>query len=150
WVLRQRPWRGLSGFLSYALGRSERLDAPGGAWRLADVDQTHALTLAASMQAGGFRAGTRLRWASGAVRTPVVGAVWNARRDLYEPILGAPASARLPAFFQLDLEAGYDFDLRAARLSLAVEVLNVTNHANAEEAIYSFDFERQDYLRGVP
>jgi len=149
-VLRQRPWHGLSGYLAYALGRSERLDAPGGAWHLADVDQTHVLTAAASWRTGAFRAGARLRWATGAVRTPVVGAVWNARRDLYEPILGALASARLPAFFQVDVEAGYGFELGGARLSLALEVLNVTNHANAEEAVYSFDYSRQGFLQGVP
>jgi hypothetical protein len=149
-VLRQRPWRGLSGFAAYAFGRSDRLDAPGGAWHPADDDQTHALTLAASWQAGSFRAGTRLRWATGAVRTPVVGAIWNARRDLYEPVFGPLAGARLPPFFQLDVEAGYGFVLGAARLSLVLEVLNVTNHANAEEAVYSFDYARQDALRGVP
>lgn len=149
--LRQRPWHGFSGWVAYTLSRSERLDAPGGAWRLFDGDQTHVLTVSASQALERWRIGTRLRWASGCPRTPVVGAYYDARRDLFQPVFGDRNAERLPDFFQLDLQVERAFRLaQDVELQAYLEVLNLTNHSNVEEVVFSADYSQRGYVTGLP
>ena len=88
-LVRAAPWRGLSGWLSYTGGRSERRDHPTSPWRLFDYDQTHILTLVAEYAFRHWSFGTRLRWATGFPRTPVVGSYFDARDNRYDPLFGA-------------------------------------------------------------
>jgi hypothetical protein len=149
-VARQELWRGLSGWVSYTVGRSERRDGPGRATRPFDYDQTHILAVVASYAVRGFTFGARLRWATGMPRTPVVGAFYDARADAYQPRFGAQGALRLPDFVQLDLHADWRRAWRRAALELLLDVQNVTNQANAEEYVYNFDFTQRGLLTGLP
>jgi hypothetical protein len=150
-LLRQRMWRGFSGWIAYTISRSERRDAPGAAWRLFDGDEPHVLTVVLSQDLGAWTFAARFRYARGLPRTPVVGAAYDAKDDLYQPIFGAQNSERLPDFWQLDARVDRSFRLgSSARLLLYVEGLNVTDRANAEEYVYSADYSRRGTISGLP
>ena len=149
-LVRAAPWHGLSGWLSYTGGRSERRDHPTSAWRLFDFDQTHILTLVAEYALGHWSLGTRLRWATGFPRTPVVGAYFDTRDARYDPLFGAQNSIRIDDFVQLDLRAEYAFVWARATLRLYLDVQNVTYRRNAEEVAYSADWSQRGAITGLP
>ncbi|HEY8072900.1 MAG TPA: TonB-dependent receptor [Labilithrix sp.] len=150
-LLREELWKGFFGWVSYAISRSERRYEGDAAWRLFDYDQPHVLAVVASQEVSRFGFGARFRYASGNPRTPVVASYYDARADDFDPVFGAQNSIRIPAFWALDLRADYTIPLGASRRVLVfADVQNVTNHANAEEIVYSADFSRRDVIRGLP
>jgi hypothetical protein len=150
-LLRQQPWHGLFGWVAYTMSRSLREDTPGAGWRLFDYDQPHVFTVVASKELGAWTVGTRFRAASGLPRTPVLGAFYDAKDDVYQPIFGAQNSIRLPTFWQLDLRVDRSFRIKdRARVLVYVEGLNVTNHANGEEYIYNVDYTKRGVITGLP
>jgi hypothetical protein len=131
--------------------RSERRDGPDAGWRLFDFDQTHVLTALASYDLGsGFDVGARFRYATGFPRTPVIGSSYDARRDLYDPILGPRNSVRIPAFWQLDVRISKTWIIASTKLETYLDVQNVTDHQNAEEIVYSADYTQKRYIHGLP
>jgi hypothetical protein len=142
--------RGFSGWLAYTVSRTERQDADGAPYRLADFDQTHVLAAVLGYQAGAWAVGSRLRYATGAPRSPVVGAYYDGRSDQYAPLFGAVNSTRLPSFLQLDLRAERSFLLARTSLDLYAELLNVTDRRNAEEVVYNFDYSAHQTITGLP
>jgi hypothetical protein len=150
-LLRQQPWHGLFGWVAYTISRSERQDTPGTGWRLFDYDQPHVLTLVASKELGAWTVGLRFRYARGLPRTPVVGAFYDAKDDVYQPVFGAQNSIRLPDFWQLDVRVDRSFRLGdVGRLLVYAEGLNVTNRANAEEYVYGVDYTQRGTVTGLP
>jgi hypothetical protein len=150
-LVRQRPWRGFTGWVSYTISRSERRDVPGGGFRLFDFDQPHVLTLVGGKQAGAWAFGARFRFAVGLPRTPVIGAFYDAKDDQYDPVFGAQNGIRLPPFWELDLRVDRAFALgRLARADIYLEGLNVIEHANAEEYVYSANYARRAVVSGLP
>jgi TonB family protein len=150
-LLRQELAKGFFGWLSYSLIRSERRDRPDSNWRLFDYDQTHVLALLASYEiTRGFLAGARFRYTTGAPRTPVVGAYFNATAQQYEPIFGAQNSIRIPAFYSLDVRVEKALVVRRLKFNVFADVQNVTNRKNPEEIIYSADYGQRSYITGLP
>lgn len=149
-LLRQELAHGFFGWVSYAVSRSERQDGPTRARRLFDHDQTHVLGLVASYQLDRWTFGARFRYATGAPRTPVVGAYYDVRGDQYQPLFGAYNSARLPDFYQLDLRAERDFLLAGRTLNVYLDVQNVTNRQNPEELAYNHDYSARRFITGLP
>ncbi|MEO7033229.1 MAG: TonB-dependent receptor plug domain-containing protein [Polyangiaceae bacterium] len=150
-LLQQKPWHGLSGSVAYTLSRSERCDAPGAAVRLFDDDEPHVLTALGSAAWSDWTFGLRFRYATGAPRTPVLGALYDERDNVFQPIFGAHNSLRLPAFWQLDARLDRALALgQHRRLVAYVELLNVTNRANGEEYRYDTDFGRRGVISGLP
>lgn len=149
-LLRLQGWRGLSGWVAYTLSHTTRQDHPGSVPRPFDWDQTHVLTVVAGWSGHGWSVGARLRVATGSPRTDVVGAYYDAHADRFEPRLGPTNGARLPDFVALDLRVEKTFVLRRARLTLSLDVQNVTNHANVEEFVYSADYSQRAGLTGLP
>jgi hypothetical protein len=150
-LLRQKPWHGLFGWVAYTISRSERRDSPTSSYRLFDYDEPHVLTVVANKELGRWTLGVRFRCASGAPRTPVVGALYNENADAFQPIFGAHNSVRLPAFWQLDVRVDRSFPLGdTARVVAYLEALNVTNHSNGEEYNYSVDYTRRGVVTGLP
>jgi hypothetical protein len=150
-VRRELPAR-LSGWLAYTVGRTERA-GPAGGYRLADFDQTHVLTAVASWRIdarGGWLVGGRARIASGAPRTPVVGASYDLRDGRWDPVFGAHNGIRLPPFFEIDLRLERRVALGGAEIALFLQVENATNHDNREEVVYSGDYRSSGYIRGLP
>ncbi|MCL2778291.1 MAG: TonB-dependent receptor [Polyangiaceae bacterium] len=150
-LLRQEQIGRFFGWASYSLIRSVRTDAPGLDERLFDYDQTHVLTIVGSYDLGkGFEVGARCRYATGYPRTPVVGSFYSPRTDRFEPIFGRQNSERIPAFRQLDARIAKRFKIGATDAEVYLDVQNVTNHANAEEIVYSYDYKQKAYIKGLP
>jgi hypothetical protein len=150
-LLRQQPWHGFFGWIAYTVSRSERQDTPSGSSRLFDYDQPQVLTVVASKELGAWTVGARFRYATGLPRTPVVGSFYDAKDDLYQPVFGAQNAIRLPDFWQLDLRIDRSFPIGdSGRLLVYLEGLNVTNRANGEEYVYSFDYSRRGTVTGLP
>ena len=150
-VLRAAPNKMFSGWVSYALSRSERRIGPEAAWRLFDFDQTHVLVASASVEPWkNWRFGARVRASSGYPRTRAEGSVYDSRVDAYQPTLGPHNADRLPAFIQGDLHAEHAVDLSFATLRVYLDVINVTNRSNAEEVVYGYDYQERGYLTGLP
>ena len=148
-LLRQELSRGFFGWITYTLSRSERRDHADRAWRLLDYDQTHVLGILASYDLGrGFEVGGRFRYSTGMPRTPVVDSYRNG--PFYEPILGAQNSIRIPSFYQFDLRLEKGFVVHRRKLSVYLDVQNVTNRKNPEELIYSQDYQQRSTISGLP
>jgi TonB family protein len=146
-----RPRGRLSGFLSYTLSRSTREDAPGAPTRLFEYDQTHVLTAVGSYRLGrGWSLGGRFRYASGNPFTPCVGGSFAADAGLYGCVTGAPFSARVPAFAQLDVRLDKTWELSEWKLSAYLDVQNATNRENPEGALDKFDKSARTYQAGLP
>ena len=141
---------GAFGWVAYTLSRSERQDDVTARYRLADFDQTHVVTAVAGAPLGPFTVSARARAATGMPRTPVVGAVFDARRDAYEPVLGATNTTRLPPFFQLDARVETTLHAAPFVVDLALELQNVTLHENAEEVVFDADYSDRAFVTGVP
>lgn len=150
-VVKPGSFRGLSGWVSYSLMRAERRDTEQSQWRLFDQDQTHVLVAVASYSpAPGWNLGLRVRGSTGYPRTPVTGAVYEARSNLFLPIRGENNSSRLPSFMQLDLHAEREARWRFGTWKLYADLLNVTNRRNAEEVVYNYDYSDRKFLTGLP
>ncbi|MEO6599143.1 MAG: TonB-dependent receptor plug domain-containing protein [Polyangiaceae bacterium] len=149
--LTHKPLRGFSGSLAYTLSRSERRASARSELRLFDYDEPHVLTVQVRQSMGGWAFGLRFRYASGAPRTPVIGAIYDETGDAYQPTLGAQNSERLPVFWQFDVRADHKFQLAEhARLTAYAELINATNRANAEEFAYSQNYSRRGLITGLP
>lgn len=149
-LLRQELWKGFFGWLSYTLSRSERRYAGDPEYRKFDFDQPHVLSLVASQTIGAWTFGTRFRYASGAPRTPVSDAFYDAAGDAYQPVFGALNTTRLPAFHQLDVRVERTIRIKPVELSLYLEVQNVTARKNVEEFAYSRDYRQRLPITGIP
>jgi hypothetical protein len=142
---------GLYGWVSYTLARSERRDAPELEWRPSDYDQRHVLTALGSYAfPAGFEMGLRLRVASGFPRSPVDGAFYDNRRDLYEPDFGVHNGIRLPTFFQADLRMAKHFDVGETSLDLSLDIQNITDQVNVEEYVYDAAYTTRGAIGGLP
>jgi hypothetical protein len=138
------------GFVSYTLSRSERNDY-GLAWRLFDFDQTHILTLMGGTKLGrGWDFGATFRLVSGNPRTPIVGSVYNANSDFYNPVYGGVNSARDPLFHQASVRIEKAWQFQAWRLATYLDVQNFYNHRSQEGLMYSYDYSRSKPVQGLP
>jgi hypothetical protein len=150
-LVRRDLSQGFFGWIAYTLMRAERRDSASSSWRLFDFDQTHVLTALASYELGaGFDVGVRFRYATGYPRTPVIGAYYDAHRNLYEPVLGAKNSIRIPDFAQLDVRVSKTFKIGGTKAELYADVQNVTDRENAEELVYNQDYSQRQRIRGLP
>ncbi len=142
----------VDGWLSYTLSRSRRVDRPGQAERFFSFDQTHVLALVTGVQLGaGWRAGARVRYATGNPFTPLEPAWYDAGADVWVPRPGAPLlSERVAGFFQLDLRIAKTWIFDRWRLETYLELNNATNRANIEAVQYSDDFRRRTDITSLP
>ncbi len=150
-LVRQEQIGPVFGWVSYSLIKSERKDHPDAAWRPFDYDQTHVFTSVAAVDIGhGFEAGVRFRFASGFPRTPVIASYRDTRTGQWEPVFGAQNSLRIPAFYSLDARVAKHFKLGRTDAEVYLDVQNVTNHENAEELFYNYDYTRRYTITGLP
>ena len=145
------PTGGAYGWVSYTLAWALRQSAPGLAWRPSDYDQRHVLTALAGIKLPlGFDTGARVRVSSGFPRTEVVGAYYDSRRDLYQPLFGSHNAVRLPTFFQLDLRVAKAWSVGGGTLDVSLDVQNATAQTNVEEWVYSTDYVTRGAIQGLP
>jgi len=133
-VLQRRDPNGLSGWVAYAYELSRYRDAKTGESFDGDYDQRHTLNLYASLRLWS-RANAIAKYRIGS-NIPV--------RGYYSPTGvedsdGLPTFAlgparnvgRLPTYSRLDLRVNQVFNFSTRRLTLFVELINVTNRTNA-------------------
>ena len=150
-LLRHKLRNGCFGWISYTLSRSERRGSTDEEWALFNLDQTHILTAVASYDVGwGVTAGLRFQLVSGVPRTPILGSVYDADTNSFDPVLGAAQSDRNPAFHQLDLRVDKLFTFDTFKLTAYLDLQNVYNQANTEFTAYSYDFSESAVISGLP
>jgi TonB family protein len=150
-LLRRELAERFFGWVAYTLMRSERRDSEGAPWRIFDFDQTHVLTALASYEVGwGVDVGVRVRYATGYPRTPIVGSYYDARHNLYQPVLGARNSIRIDDFAQLDVRVSKTIEIASSKLELYADVQNATDRENAEELVYDQTYSERRNIRGLP
>lgn len=148
-LVRRRLERGIYGWLSYTLSRSERFIGNGRVVPFT-FDQTHVLNLAASWDIDGrWRIGTRFQLATGAPTSLITGAIYDADLDGYRPVYVSEAD-RLPTYHQLDARVDYKFRLGPLQVSAYLDVLNVYWAQNAEGWVYQYDFMARRPRPGIP
>jgi TonB family protein len=150
-LLRYSLTKNFFGWVSYTLSRSERDYNNGRRIGLSPLDQPHNLVALASYKLPfDFIIGAKIRYTTGALSTPVQGALYDVNGNYYFPIFGDSWSKRLPDFFQLDVRIDKRFVFRDWMLSLYLDVQNVTNRRNVEGVLNNFDFSRSQYIYGMP
>jgi len=150
-LLRARFGERLFGWLAYTHQRSFRTDQPGAAERRFDFDQPHILTAVASYTPSSrWTFGGRFRLVSGSPYTPVVGTVYYANTDVWVPRYGGVNTGRLGNFWSLDLRVDRTWTFERWKLSVYLDVQNVTNHENQEGWQYKFDYSDRTPLTGLP
>jgi TonB family protein len=150
-LLKHDVTRRFYGWVAYTLSRSLQQREPDGEYRLFTFDQTHILTLVASVRLGvGWEIGARFRLVSGRPDTPVLGAIFDSDRNRYRAIRGESDSSRLPLFHQLDLRIEKTWFFKLWRLSAYLDVQNIYNAENPEATLYDYRFKESGPLRGLP
>ena len=154
-LIRRRLDRGVYGWVSYTLSRSERYVGDGTVVPF-NFDQTHVLNLALSWDINTrWRVGGRFQLASGAPRRIVSGAFYDADVDRYRA-LNPPRvddgsdTERLPVYHQLDVRVDYRFRWGPWRMSAYLDVINVYYAQNVENWLYQYDFAQRTAFPGLP
>jgi len=151
-LLRRRAEKGLFGWISYTLSRSERF-LEGGRSVVFAFDQTHVLNVALSYAVSGWTFGARFTLATGRpvgdILDPTGRTNYDADEDDFDPDSGGKTT-RLPTFHQLDVRIDRDWVLGRVRGSVFLDVINVYNAQNSEGYRYSFDFTQRGRLPGLP
>jgi hypothetical protein len=148
---RLNPVGRFSGFLAYTLSRSERNDGNGADYRLFDYDQTHILSASGNVKLGkNWLLGSTFRLASGNPDTPVVGSLYDADLDQYQPLYGRINSARNGTFHRLDVRVEKKWLVGRGSLTAYLDVQNLYSRMNPEGATYSFDYSKRDTIPGLP
>jgi TonB family protein len=150
-MARHEMTRNFSGWIAYTLSKAERRDGGEDQWRLFDYDQPHILTVVGTYRLPwNMQLGARFRLVSGNPDTPVVGAVYDASDDEYEPVYGETNSDRIAAFHQLDIRLDKKWVFNDWMFNLYLDVQNVYNRANPEGTSYNFDYTETEPVRGLP
>jgi len=126
WLLERRSERGISGWVSYALGYNRYADRLTGERFWGDFDQRHTFNAFGTYRLSDRMSMTaRLRVGS---NTPAVG-YWTERAGV-DYAADVRNTLRIPQYSRLDLRANRVFPRRHGRLTLHVEVLNLLGHDN--------------------
>lgn len=137
------------GWISYTLSRAERLRPPDD-WQLYELDQTHVLNLAWSVDLGDeWSLGARFTLTSGNTYFPILGSRYDADRDRYEPIF-SDRRERLPFFHRLDVRLDKRFRFDTWLLEIYLDIQNVYNATNPESQRYSYDYSIQSDGPSIP
>ena len=140
-VVRHEFNANLTGWLTYTASRAERLDTDATEKRLFDFDQTHILNVTASyLLPRNWEVGARFRLVSGNPNTPVIGAVYNASEDRYDPFYGGPNTGRDRAFQQLDLRIDKRWIYRSWIFNAYLDIQN----------LYNYDYTQSEPNSGLP
>lgn len=141
----------LFAWFAYTLSKSERKDSGASAYRLFDYDQTHILTVTGSYRLPkNWEIGTRFRYVTGSLYTPVTGAVLDADADEYRRKSGPVNSARVDGFDQLDIRIDKRWVYDSWMLNAYLDIQNVYNQINVQNVEYNFDYSKEQAEQGLP
>lgn len=141
----------LFAWFAYTLSKSERKDPGKTDYRLFDHDQTHILTLTGSYRLPrNWEIGTRFRYVTGQLYTPVRAAVYDADADAYSPISAPVNSARVDAFHQLDIRIDKRWVYESWMLGAYLDIQNVYSRSNVSSVEYNYDYSKEVPESGLP
>jgi hypothetical protein len=125
-ALERRADRGPTGWLAYSWAHTRFTDRATGETFDGDFDQRHTLNVFVQQRLSyRLRVGAKFRYGS---NFPIVGYFAGTSDAL---VLAADRNrVRLPAYARLDVSASRTFTYRRSRLTLFLEVMNVTNRDN--------------------
>ena len=151
-LVRQQLYKGLFGWVSYTISRSERKDhSDSPDWRLFQYDQTHILTAIASYQFGrGYQVGLRFRYVTGNPFTPNSGAYVDLNAGRYTPVRAPLYSGRLDPFNQLDVRFDKQWTFDRWAFSVYLDIQNVYNAHNPEGIQSNYDYTLTAPVSGLP
>ena len=134
-VVERRVTNGVSGWLSYAYGDSQMVDASTRETFAADYDQTHMVNAYGIYRASNsLGVSARFRYGS---NFPIHG-YYDQVGDAY--VAGSARNiVRLPAYARLDLRGDWAFTYRRSRLTLFVEVVNALSRHNLGPSDWSLN-----------
>lgn len=150
-LLELKPWKGFQGWIAYTYQRSFRRDAPDDDWYRYDFDQPHILDVIARYDLPWeLSVGLRFRLVSGNPYTTQERLLYDVDAFSYQAISGEYNAERMPTFHQLDLRVDKQFRFRTWKLLAYVEILNLYNQRNVEQATYNFDYSEQAWIYSLP
>ncbi len=148
--LRRRLERGLYGWVSYTLSRSERF-IPGGPVGLFNFDQTHVLNVALSWKINDrWRVGARFQLATGTPVSNIVGSIFNTDERAFAPFTEMGVD-RTPLSNQLDLRVDYSFRWWRFKMNAFLDIMNAYNAQNGDLGwAYRYDYAVRVPGGGIP
>jgi hypothetical protein len=145
------------GWVAYSLSRTTRDQAVAGGQIFAqgsDYDQPHNVVVVGTWELPevwhGLSAGFRARYTTGNPYEPVRSAVYDADSDAWQPVTTGRNSARMPAFFQLDVRADKKWTFRTWSFTAYLELQNAIARENVEGVAYSADYAERGWVTGLP
>jgi len=148
---RKEREKGLSGWTSLGLSRSERVDLGDSLLSRFWADQPFIANLVLNYGLSSrTRLGLRFRGSSGPTSTPIVGRTYDARDHTWFPVYGPRNSKRLSSYQRLDLRAERKARWLGFPLTIYGEVLNLTNHQNLQGYIYSSHYSERAPFYMIP
>ncbi|MGE0791062.1 MAG: TonB family protein [Sandaracinaceae bacterium] len=148
-LVRRRIDRGLYGWLSYTLSRSERRTQDG-RWVPFTFDQTHTLNMALSYAFEGWRFGAAFQLSTGRPTSTVQPFPVFEDEDAAYDASFIDQGDRLPVFHRLDLRIDRDFAFGPVRGSVYIDIQNVYNAPNNEGTIYQYNYADSTPVPGLP
>jgi len=154
-MLRKDPVGPLSGWVSYTLSRSERLDDPSdpdNPWILFDFDQTHILTATGQWRLPhDVILSGRYQYVTGNPKTAYVGAVADLDAASWTGVLsGDENGERFAPYSSLDLRASKLWTFRSWQLDTFIDLLGVVQGQNPTGEIQAYDFSEALLIEGLP
>lgn len=149
--LRRRLERGLYGWLSYTLSRSERFMPGSATVDLFNFDQTHVLNLALSWKINErWRVGARFQLATGTPVSNITGSIFDTDQRSFEPFT-SPGIDRTPLSNQLDVRVDYSFRWWRLKMNAFLDVMNAYNAQNGDLGwAYRYDYAVRVPGGGIP
>ncbi|PWU17041.1 MAG: hypothetical protein C5B49_09620, partial [Bdellovibrio sp.] len=139
-----------TGWLAYTLSRSLRTYPPSGE-SIYQYDQTHNLIVVAERPFGkNWKFSGRFRYTTGDPYTPKIGGDFDVDNDVYLPLSGGIYSARMPPFWEFDIRFDRKWIFDQWILTAYLDIENVTNHRSVEQINYSYNFQQQANVTGLP
>lgn len=154
-LLRKDPVGPLSGWVSYTLSKSERLDHPDDPdadWIPFDFDQTHILTATGQWRLPyDFLVSARYQYVTGNPTTAYSGAVVDLDSGQWTGVLSGDENAeRLGAYSSLDLRASKLWTFKRWQLDTFVDLLGVVQGENPEGELQAYDYSEFITIGGLP
>jgi hypothetical protein len=138
-VVASQRWKRWFLYVGASLSKSVRHDFARAATRPSEYDQPVRVDALAQYAHGRWKLGARVQLSSGLPDTPVLGAVYDADRDHYDPLYGTVYGARMPFQHQLDLR----IDRRFRSFAAFLEVSNAYASDRALGYEYSYDYSER-------
>ncbi|MBN2012910.1 TonB-dependent receptor [candidate division KSB1 bacterium] len=133
-----------NGFASYSYGTARYKHEQ---WYPFNFDRRHGLSLFGQVKvSNNFYCSAMWRVASGLPYTPVTGFIWQESDNRDTFIRGEKNIYRMPGYNRLDIRFRYARSLKHIHLSWYIDLLNILNHPNVYDRLYTF---APDHERGV-